>query len=161
MVNATAIIINLAVIGLLILSFVKSRAKTRQSLQLALRSFMRTLPTVALVIIVIGVLMGFVSREVISSFVGEQSGIGGVLTIAVIGAFLYVPSLIAFPLAASFKNSGASIEAVAAFVTTLTMLGFLTLPVEIKELGRKMAFLRNGFSFVVAIVIALLIGVLL
>ena len=159
--NATAIIIDIAVLGLLVLSFVKSREKTKQSLQLAMRAFMRTLPTVVLVIIVIGVLMGFVSRETISSFVGEQSGIGGVLTIALIGAFLYVPSLIAFPLAASFKNGGASTEAVAAFITTLTMLGFLTLPVEIKELGKKMALLRNGFSFIVAIAIALLMGVLL
>ena len=144
--NITAIIIDVTVLGLLVLSFIKSREKTKQSLQLAMRAFMRTLPTVVMVIIVIGVLMGFVSRETIAIFVGEQSGIGGVLTIALIGAVLYVPSLIAFPLAASFKNSGASTEAVAAFITTLTMLGVLTLPVEIKELGKKMALLRNGFQ---------------
>jgi uncharacterized membrane protein YraQ (UPF0718 family) len=104
--NVTAIIIDIAVLGLLILSFTKSREKTRQSLQMAIRAFMRTLPTVVMVIILIGVLMGFVSRETISRFVGEQSGIGGVLTIALIGAFLYVPSLIAFPLAASFQSGG-------------------------------------------------------
>jgi hypothetical protein len=33
--------------------------------------------------------------------------------------------------------------------------------VEIKELGKKMALLRNGFSFLVAIAIALLMGVIL
>jgi uncharacterized membrane protein YraQ (UPF0718 family) len=159
--NVTAVFIDIFVLGLLVLSIIKSRDKTKQSLRLAMMAFMRTLPTVVMVIILIGVLMGFVSRETIANFVGKQSGFGGVLIIALIGAFLYVPSLIAFPLAASFKNSGASTEAVAAFITTLTMLGFLTLPVEIKELGKKMALLRNGFSFIVAIAIALLMGVIL
>lgn len=159
--NATAIIIDVLVFGFLVFSLTKSKEKTKQSLQIAMMSFMRTLPTVVLVIIIIGLLLGFVPPQTISGFVGEQSGIGGVLLIAVIGAVLYVPSLIAFPLAASFKSGGASIEAVAAFITTLTMLGFVTLPVEIKELGKKMALLRNGISFILAVIISLLMGVIL
>ena len=48
-----------------------------------------------------------------------------------------------------------------AFITTLTMIGVVTLPLEIKELGKKMALLRNGLSFIIAIVIALIMGVIL
>lgn len=74
---------------------------------------------------------------------------------------MHIPSLIAFPLAASLLKNGASITAVAAFITTLTMIGTITLPLEIKELGKKVALLRNGLSFIVAIVIALIMGVIL
>jgi len=41
------------------------------------------------------------------------------------------------------------------------MIGTITLPLEIKELGKKMAILRNGLSFVIAIIIALVMGAIL
>ena len=41
------------------------------------------------------------------------------------------------------------------------MIGTITLPLEIKELGKKVALLRNGISFIIAIVIALIMGVIL
>jgi len=41
------------------------------------------------------------------------------------------------------------------------MIGIVTLPLEIKELGKKVALLRNGISFVFAIIIALIMGSIL
>ena len=64
-------------------------------------------------------------------------------------------------LAASLLDGGASISVVAAFITTLTMIGTVTLPLEIKELGKKMALLRNGMSFLIAILIAFIMGAIL
>ncbi len=56
---------------------------------------------------------------------------------------------------------GAGLTAIAAFVTTLTMIGFVFLPLEIKELGKKFAFIRNGLSFIAAMIIAVLMGLIL
>jgi len=83
------------------------------------------------------------------------------LLVGVVGALMHIPALLSFPLAASLLYNGASISAVAAFITTLTMIGTITLPLEIKELGKKMAILRNGLSFVIAIIIALVMGAIL
>jgi uncharacterized membrane protein YraQ (UPF0718 family) len=83
------------------------------------------------------------------------------LKVALKGAILMIPSLVAFPLTASLVNSGASISVAAAFITTLTMIGFVTLPMEIKELGKRLTLLRNGISFIIAIGIALIMGVLI
>jgi hypothetical protein len=47
-----------------------------------------------------------------------------------------------------------------AFITTLTMIGVVTLPLAIKEPGKEMSFLRNGLSFIIAIAIALIIGMI-
>ena len=54
-----------------------------------------------------------------------------------------------------------AVTAVAAFVTTLTMIGTVTLPLEARELGRRFALLRNGLSFVLAIIVALIMGAIL
>ena len=99
--------------------------------------------------------------EQISGFIGEQSGIIGILLVGAVGALMHIPALLSFPLAASLLENGASVSAVAAFITTLTMIGTVTLPLEIKELGKRIAFLRNGLSFIIAIIIALIMGAIL
>jgi len=159
--NVTAIIINSIAIAGLLIAFIKDREKTIKSLKIAGKSFIKILPMVFAVIVIIGLLLGFVPHGQISKFVGEQSGIMGVLLVGIVGAVLYIPALLSFPLAASLLDSGASVSAVAAFITTLTMIGTVTLPLEIKELGRNMALLRNGISFVIAIIIALIMGAIL
>ena len=159
--NVTAVIINgIAVIGILI-AFIKNKEKAIESLKMAGKSFIKMLPMVFIIIIAIGLLLGFVPPEQISRFVGDQSGAGGILLVGIVGAIMHIPALLSFPLAASILESGASVTAVAAFITTLTMIGMITLPLEIKILGKKMALLRNGISFVIAISIAFIMGIIL
>jgi len=159
--NVTAVIINIIAVAGLLIAFAKDKDKAIKSLKMAEKSFIRMLPMVFVIIIIIGLLLGFVPSEQISKFVGEQSGMKGILLVGVAGAVLHIPALLSFPLAASLLEEGASVSAVAAFITTLTMIGTITLPLEIKELGKKMAILRNGISFVIAIIIALIMGVIL
>jgi len=140
--NITVIFINIFAGGCLIFSFLKDRKKTKQSLLGAAKSFVRILPIVFIIIIFVGLLLGFVSQTQISRIAGEHAGFWRVFLIALVGAIMHIPSLIAFP-------------------TTLTMIGTITLPLEIKELGKKVALLRNGMSFIIAIIIALIMGVIL
>lgn len=159
--STSAIFINIFALGCLIFALVKDRMKTKKAVIIALKSFIKILPTVLIIIILIGLLLGFVPQSQISKIVGEQAGFRGVLVVAALGAILHIPSLISFPLAAALLKNGASITSVAVFITTLTMIGVVTLPLEIKELGKKMALLRNGISFVIAIIIGIIMGALL
>lgn len=159
--NSTAIFINIFALICLIVAFIKNREKTKQSLKVAVKSLFRILPSVLIIIILIGLLLGFVPQTHISKVIGKHAGFGGVLVVALLGAILHIPSLISFPLAASLLKSGASVISVAVFITTLTMIGMVTLPLEIKELGKKIAFLRNGISFVIAIIIGIVMGAIL
>jgi len=145
----------------LIIAFATDREKARLSLKMSAKAFMRIIPAILTITLIIGLTLGFLTSGDISGFIGDQSGIGGILIIGAAGALLYIPALIAFPLGGSLLENGASVTAVAAFITTLTMVGTITLPIEIKELGKKMALLRNGLSFIVAIVIALIMGAIL
>jgi len=159
--DATVIVINAIAIISFLIALLKDKEKAKKSLVIAGKSFIRILPMMFIIIIVIGLLLGFVPPEQISKFIGNQSGIVGVLLVGVVGAIMHIPALLSFPLAASLLEGGASVTAVAAFITTLTMIGVVTLPLEIKELGKKMALLRNGISFVIAIIIALIMGAIL
>ena len=157
----TVITINLIAVTWLIFSLAKSRSKTKKVLIIALKTFLRILPIIIIIVVFIGFLLGFLPPESISKIIGEQTGILGVLVTAVLGSVLFIPALIAFPLAASLLNGGASIMSAAAFITTLTMVGVVTLPLELREMGKKITILRNIFSFVFAVIIALIMGAVL
>jgi len=159
--SSTALVINgFAILGLIV-SFAKNREKSVRALKVAGKSFLKILPMVLIIVVLVGLLLGFVPPEGIEEFFGDQSGILGVLIIGGAGAILHIPSLIAFPLAGSLLESGASVTSAAAFITTLTMIGTVYLPVEVKILGKKFALLRNGLSFLVALAISLLMGLIL
>jgi uncharacterized membrane protein YraQ (UPF0718 family) len=159
--NMTALIINSIAIIALIIAFIKNKEKTITSLKIAGKTFIMLLPMIFIIIIIIGLLLGFVPPDQISRFIGEQSGFGGVLLVGIVGALMHIPALLSFPLAASMLSSGASVTSVVAFITTLTMIGMITLPLEIQILGKKMAFLRNGLSFIIALSIAFIMGLIL
>lgn len=159
--NFTVIMINILAFGFFLFAFVKNKEKAKKSLEVALKSLIRIFPYVLVVVIIIGLISAFIPPEKIIEFTEEKSGFFGVVITASIGAILYIPSLISYPLAGSLLESGASISVVAAFITSLTMIGIVTLPLEIKEMGKEMALLRNGIGFIMTIVIALLMGILL
>ena len=154
------IFINGFVIILLIISFSKDKMKTKKSLLIALKTLGKIAPSILSVILLIGIMYGLFSDK-IALFFGQENGIIGFLTIALLGSVIHIPSLLAFPLAGSFLSEGASISSVAAFITTLTMIGIVTLPLEIKIMGKKFAIYRNSISFIIALIIATLMGVIL
>jgi len=159
--NAATISVNLIALAALLWAVIKDREKTKQALRIAVRSFVGMLPMILTIIVIIGVMLGFVTHRIIQNLLGEESGFFGILTGAVIGSLMHIPSLIAFPLAASLLEGGAAAGTVAGFIASLTMIGVITFPVEIRELGVRMTLMRNGLGFLFALAIALLMGVLL
>ena len=155
------LVIYALVLSALALSLARDRARTRAALAVAARSLAKLIPSMLAVVGLVGLLLALVSTEVISRYLGADAGPGGTLAAALLGALLLIPSLVAFPLAASVLRSGATVATVAAFITTLTMVGVVTLPVEMRELGRRFAVLRNALSFLFALLIALMMGVIL
>jgi len=113
------------------------------------------------ILFLIGLLLTFIPPETIQQYMGESSSLLSTIISAIVGSITLIPAFVAFPLVASLVDAGASILPVVAFLTTLTMVGFVTFPLEKKEFGLKFALTRNLFSFVFAIVIALFMGVII
>jgi len=153
-------IYSLLAIGL-IASFIKSREKTLKACKIAKNAFTKTAPSLLTVLGIVGLTLGILTADTISHLVGAEAGIGATLIAAVLGAITLIPSLVAFPLAGSLLRSGATVMTISTFVTSLVMVGIVTAPLEIKELGKKFAILRNGLGFLAAFLIALIMGALL
>lgn len=152
------IILYAITIILLALSFSKSRQKTKMALKKAWKAFENILPQFLGILIMIGLILAIVDTQFISGIIGDESGWFGVLTAALIGAITLIPGFLAFPTAAMLRDSGAGLMQIGAFVSSLMMVGVVTLPVEMKYFGKKMAIHRNLLAFAFSFVVALVIG---
>lgn len=146
---------------LLAWSFSKDRGKTRQALKKAWKSFESILPQFLFILLLVSFTLTMLDKTVISRLLGSQSGLTGMAIAAVIGSVTLIPGFIAFPLAASLLAAGAGYGQIAMFLTTLMMVGIVTLPLESAYFGRRLAIERNLCAFVYAVVSSLILGALL
>jgi uncharacterized membrane protein YraQ (UPF0718 family) len=106
-------------------------------------------------------LLAVVTQKTIQRVIGAKSGLLGMLIASLLGSVTLVPVMVAFPVAAELLRGGAGIAQIAVFLSTLTMVGFVTLPMEMRYLGKKAALLRNGLAYLFAFAAAFLIGAVL
>ena len=143
---------------LLIFSYYKDKKKTKMALKKAWKAFENILPEFLVVILLVGVLLAILNPEVISKIIGSESGWVGVILAAIVGAVTLIPGFIAFPTAALLLQGGAGYMQIGAFISTLMMVGVVTMPVEIKYFGKKLTIYRNILAFIFSFVVAYIIG---
>ncbi|MEW6624508.1 MAG: permease [Bacillota bacterium] len=144
----------------LAVSYLKNPQKTKQALKKGYKAFTNILPDFLTVILIIGFTLAVLSPETVSKYIGTNSGFLGLAVASVVGAVTLIPGFIAFPLAKALVESGAGLVPIAAFVSTLMMVGFVTIPLEIKYFGKKATYIRNALAFIFSVAIALIMGVL-
>lgn len=145
-------------LGLLGLSWFKDRKKTMAALKKAYKSVLNILPELLGIILIIGVILAVLDPPTVSRLVGAESGLLGLLLTAVIGAITLIPGFIAFPTAAMLLEGGAGVLQIAAFISTLMMVGVATAPLEIRYFGKKATLIRNSLAFLLSLVIAYIVS---
>jgi len=142
-------------------SAVKDRRKTWTGIKKGLTMFLNLLPALLNVLILVAIVLSLVPQSRIVALLGKESGFGGYFMAAGVGSISLIPGFIAYPLCGILIKTGVKPGVVAVFITTLMMVGILTLPLEMKFFGMRTALLRNGLSFIGALVIGLLMAVML
>ena len=145
-------------IVLLFISFAKDRKKTFTALKRAWKMFISVLPQFTAIVLLVGILLVVFTPEMIQLVIGKESGFWGMLIASMVGSITLVPVLIAFPISAELLQNGAGIAQISVFISTLTTVGIITLPLETKYLGRKAAMLRNALAFFFAFASACIMG---
>ncbi len=145
-------------LAFLLLSYFKDKKKTKMALKKAWKAFENILPEFLVVILLVGILMSVVNPEVISKIIGSDSGWFGVLLASIVGSITLIPGFVAFPTAALLLKGGAGYMQIGAFISTLMMVGIITIPVEIKYFGKKITYLRNLLAFIFSFIVASIIG---
>jgi len=156
----TRILWVIAIIGL-VFSMIKDKKRTLKSMKMVHGMMKSILGEIIGILFLIGLILTFIPPETVKGFMEKYNIFVATLASAIIGSVTLIPAFVAFPLVGSFVEIGFGIVPSVAFLTTLTMVGVATFPLESREFGTRFAVIRNGLSFVFAIFISLIMGVLI
>lgn len=144
-----------------IISIIKDKNKTLNSMKMARGMMKNMIGEIIGIMFLIGLILTFIPPETIKEVAGKSNTLIATIISALVGSITLIPAFVAFPLVGSLVDAGISIVPAVAFLTTLTMVGMVTFPLEKEEFGTGFAVARNSLSFVFAIIISLLMGVVL
>lgn len=147
-------------VAVTIISLVYSKEKTLSGIRMGMKMFINLLPPLLTVLIAVSFVLSLLPKEVLEKLLGTSSGIYGFFIAAGIGSVALIPGFISYPLSGVLLKNGVSYPVIAVFITTLMMVGVVTLPVEKKFFGWKVAVIRNVFSFLGALLIGLCMSIL-
>lgn len=119
------------------------------------------IPEIAGILLLISLLLSVINKEIIQNTLGNENELISTSLGALIGSITIIPGVIAFPLSRELLIAGASKAALAAFITTLTMVGIATSPIEKRYFGLRFTVYRNTLSFIFAIAIALIMALIM
>lgn len=139
-------------------SLIASRRKTLQALKLAGRRFLRLLPAFLTMLCLVALALALLPRELLFRYLGGEGLWSTAGIAAVLGSVTLMPGFIAFPLSGLLLKEGAAYLVLAAFTTTLMMVGVVTFPVERQFMGTRVALLRNFISLLIALAVTAGIG---
>ncbi len=146
---------------LTLVSFIFDKKKTFKGIKKGARQFINILPTLLSVIILISIVLYFVSDKVLMEYLGADAGITAYFSAGLIGAVAILPGFIAYPLAGILVKSGVSLAVIAVFITTLKMVGIMTIPIEKRYFGLRISLMRNALSFVGALIVGIAMALIL
>ncbi len=97
--------------------------------------------------VIAGMIQVLIPQEVISRWVGAESGFRGILIGTVVGGLTPGGPFVSLPIAAGFLRAGASIGTMVAFLTGWSLLAITRLPLEIGLMGWKFSLIRIVCTF--------------
>ena len=143
----------------LLVSFTINRQKTLKAVKIAARRFVIILPAFMTMIILVSIVLFLVPDKVIAHYLGSNNKAIGVLFASFFGSITLMPGFIAYPLCGILLEKGVAYTVLAAFSTTLMMVGVLTAPIEKEYFGIKVTIIRNVVSLFIALIVAVMIGI--
>lgn len=145
----------------LVISFTKDKHKTKAALLSSWKMFRNVLPDLLAIMLFVGLTLSLLSPSLISSIIGENSGLLGIIYSTIIGSIALVPSFIVFPLGRTLVQNGAALPQVAVLMSTLMSVGLATLSMEQKTFGRSFAYVRNVSAIIMSLLFALIVWVVM
>ena len=110
--------------------------------------------------LLVSAVLYFATDEIIAHYLGNENKYFAVLIASIIGSVTFLPGFIAFPLAGLLLSRGVMYMVLAAFTTTLMMVGVVTYPIEKAYMGTRATIMRNSLSFLIALIISVAVGIM-
>jgi len=156
-VNLTLIVM-LAIAGVLtVAAYLKGPGVPIEGLRAGARLFLGILPSLIVAFIAAGMIGQVLPRELMTRWLGEESGIKGLTIATLAGAVTPGGPFVQFPIVASLLKAGAGVAPLMAYLTAWSLLGVNRILVyEIPLLGPKLAFSRIAASLALPFLVGIL-----
>ena len=141
------IIMGVIAIVLLLIGYQKGGGEHILGLKTAGNILLQIVPLLIFAFIVAGMVQILIPREIISKWVGVESGFRGILIGTGLGALTPGGPFVTMPIAAGLLRTGASVGTMVAFVTAWSLVAVTRLPMEIGLLGWKFTLIRLACTF--------------
>ena len=141
------IILGILALVLVIIGYQKGGGLHAVGLKRALSMTIEILPLLVCAFIVAGMIQVLLPHELLSKWIGTESGIRGILIGTVAGGFAPGGPYVSLPIAAGLLRAGAGIGTMVAFITGWSLWAVGRLPMEVGIMGWKFTLIRLSCTF--------------
>ena len=134
-------------VALLTIGYVRGQGQHIVGLKSALDMTIEILPLLVSAFIVAGMVQVLLPQELISKWVGAESGMRGILIGTIAGGFSPGGPYVSLPIVAGLLRTGAGIGTMVAFLTGWSLWAVSRLPMEIGILGWRFTGIRMACTF--------------
>lgn len=144
-----------------IISYWLDKKKTKVIIMNMLNTLKNLLPLVISVLLIVIPLVAFINSERIVKILSGLRGIWGVIIAGIVGSISYIPAVFAYPLSAQLLSIGTGYAQITMFISTVSIICFVGLPIEIKCIGKRVALKRNIMGFIQSLCISYIMSMIL
>jgi uncharacterized membrane protein YraQ (UPF0718 family) len=137
----TVVMFIIAVV-LFVIALLQGEGKHVTGLKSAWNMTVQILPLLVFAFIIAGLVQVLLPRDLISTWVGDESGFRGILIGSIAGALTPGGPYVSLPIAAGLLKTGASIPTMVAFVTGWALLSVARLPLELGIMGWRFTLIH-------------------
>jgi uncharacterized membrane protein YraQ (UPF0718 family) len=141
------IIMAILAIVLLVLGYSKGEGQHIQGLNSGLKMIIEILPLLLFAFIVAGMIQVLLHQELLSRWIGEESGLKGIFIGTLAGGLTPGGPYVSLPVVAGLLKAGAGVGTLVAFLTAWSLWAVARLPMEIGILGWKFTMIRLACVF--------------
>jgi uncharacterized membrane protein YraQ (UPF0718 family) len=147
-------------LGLLALAVWRGQGEHVAGTRAAAQMTLQILPLLLFAFLAAGLVQVMLPRELVSTWVGEESGLRGLLVGALAGTLTPGGPYVSLPLAAGLLKAGAGTGTMVAFLTSWGLVSAARLPMEVAILGWRFTAIRLASSVLLAPLAGLLANIL-
>ena len=141
------IIMGVIAVALLVYGWVNGQGQHVAGLRSAAMMTINVLPLLIFAFIIAGMIQTLLPAQLISRWVGAESGIKGILVGTITGGFMPGGPYVSLPIAAGLLRAGAGVGTMVAFITAWSLWAVARLPMEVGILGWKFTSIRLICTF--------------
>jgi uncharacterized membrane protein YraQ (UPF0718 family) len=105
------------------------------------------IPLLIFAFIVAGMVQELLPHEVVSKWLGDESGWRGIMIGTVAGGLSPGGPFVSMPLAAGLYRAGGGVGTIVAYLTAWSLWAIMRLPMEVGILGWRLTFIRLASTF--------------